>query len=286
MQEVESGIILLNKPTGMSSNFAVNKVKWLVGAKKAGHLGTLDPLGSGILPITINKGTRLFDFFLKKKKVYRAVFKFGVQTDTLDSEGVVTKTCNINICENEILKVIGMLLGKQNQLPPQFSAKKINGKKAYELARENIFVELKTKEVMIYRFDLIKQICTNTFLFEIECSEGTYIRSLCRDLAALLSTCGIMCAICRTICGAMQIEDAYTLDQIKNHQHQLIKCENAIPLLKYFLKDEFYDDLICGRSVLVDDIFNEKFLLYCKNEFFGIARIEDKKVKIISYLKD
>lgn len=208
------GIIILNKPTGMNSMKAVKKVQYLLNADKAGHLGTLDPLGSGVLPIALGKATKLFEGHLKDRKVYRTVFKFGFLTDTLDSEGEILRQEEIEVSEQQVKSAIKLFVGKQNQMPPKYSAKKIKGKKAYELARANVDFELKPKEIEIFRFDYLEMIEKNTFLFEIECSSGTYIRSCCRDLAEKLNTCATMVAIIRVQSGEYKIEDSIVLDEV------------------------------------------------------------------------
>ncbi len=213
----KNAIINLNKPSGMSSFYAVKKVARLLGVKKAGHMGTLDPYGTGILLVGVNKATKLFDEYLKKTKTYLATFHFGYETDTLDSEGTVINENHIKELTNEeIIEIIPKFIGKQNQLPPVFSAKKINGKKAYEMAREGKEVEVKPKEVEIYNIELIRGFGNNNFEFEISCSAGTYIRSLCRDMARELSTYGTMLSIIRTKCGNFNIMDACTLNDVEN----------------------------------------------------------------------
>lgn len=212
----KNAIINLNKPTGMSSFFAVKKVARLLGVKKAGHMGTLDPYGSGVLLIGVNKGTKLFDEYLKKDKTYLATFYFGVETDTLDSEGEIVSEKESNITEEQIKNIIPKFIGVQSQMPPVFSAKKINGKKAYELAREGKEISLKPKVIEIYNIELIRDFNNGCFEFKIRCSSGTYIRSLCRDMAKELSTCGTMVSIIRTTCGAFDIKDSCTLADIEN----------------------------------------------------------------------
>ena len=211
----KNAIINLNKPTGMSSFFAVKKVARLLGVKKAGHMGTLDPLGTGVLLVGVNKGTKLFDEYLKKIKTYIAVFHFGYETDTLDSEGSIIKSCEVDISRHQIEKILPSFLGKQNQMPPAFSAKKINGQKACDLARKGKAVELKPKEIEIYNIRLLREFSYNNFQFEITCSSGTYIRSICRDLAGALSTCGTMLSIIRTKCGGFSIDNSCTLHDIE-----------------------------------------------------------------------
>lgn len=213
----KNAIINLNKPTGMSSFLAVKKVAKLLGVKKAGHMGTLDPYGTGVLLIGVNKGTKLFDEYLKKKKTYIATFHFGYETDTLDSEGQIVKQNDIVITKNEIEEKVKTFIGKQLQMPPLYSAKKINGQKACDVARSGGFLELKPKEIEVYEFTMLRNFGNNNYEFKISCSAGTYIRSLCRDLAYLLSTYGTMVSIIRTECGMFNINSSCTLDDIKNN---------------------------------------------------------------------
>lgn len=211
----KNAIINLNKPTGMSSFYAVKKVARLLGVKKAGHMGTLDPYGTGVLLIGVNKGTKLFDEYLKKDKTYVATFHFGYETDTLDSEGQIINSNEIEISEYQVKNVLKNFIGKFDQMPPQYSAKKINGRKACDLVREGKEVELKPKQIEIYDLKLLRNFGNNNFEFEITCSSGTYIRSLCRDIAYKLSTYGTMLSIIRTRCGVFNIENSCTLKDIE-----------------------------------------------------------------------
>lgn len=212
----KNAIINLNKPTGMSSFFAVKKVARILGVKKAGHMGTLDPYGTGVLLVGVNKGTKLFDEYLNKTKTYLATFHFGYETNTLDSEGEIIKENDKNVTKEEILRVLPEFIGRQNQMPPNFSAKKINGKKACDLAREGKEVELKPKEIEIFNIELVDDFGNNNFSFKIDCSSGTYIRSICRDLAYKLSTYGTMLSIIRTKCGSFMLENSCTLEDLQN----------------------------------------------------------------------
>lgn len=212
----KNAIINLNKPTGMSSFLAVKKVARLLGVKKAGHMGTLDPYGCGVLLVGVNKGTKLFDEYLKKIKTYIAVFHFGYETDTLDSEGQIINENICNVSKEEIEKSLEKFIGKQNQMPPLYSAKKINGKKACDVARAGGQLELKPKEIEIFDIKLLRDLGDNNFQFSITCSAGTYIRSICRDLAYTLSTYGTMVSIIRTKCGDFDIKNSCTLQDIQN----------------------------------------------------------------------
>lgn len=212
-----NGIIVLNKPTGMSSSLAVQVVKKILKPNKIGHLGTLDPLGTGVLLLAVNKATKLFDEYLNKTKTYRAIFSFGFETDTLDSEGKIINKNDVKISIDQVRNIAKQFVGEFDQIPPKYSAKKINGKNAYELARAGKEFELRTRHIVIYSCDVLYQVKENTFMFEIKCSAGTYIRSICRDIAYKLSTYGVMLSIIRTICGDYTIQDSCTLEQIREN---------------------------------------------------------------------
>lgn len=312
-----SGIILLNKPTKISSNSAVNKVKYLINAKKAGHLGTLDPLASGVLPITFGKATRLFDYFLTKQKTYKAVFVFGFETSTLDCEGQIAKLCDCEITEKQINSVIDNFKGEIEQKPPQFSAIKINGQKAYDLARNGEKIELKSRKITIHeinfhKIDDIKQIESlfnffvnsnkdenlkkhldkiknyffkNAFEFEITCSAGTYIRSIVRDIANFLNCYGTMVSLERIKCGEFDIDNCYTFEQIEKGEFKILNSEEVINLEKIEISFQQAQDLLCGKVVLVPKFQGLK-KLYSNNEFLGIASAETGKLKINVYLKE
>ena len=274
-----NGIILVNKPKGISSNTVVNIVKKCVGANKAGHLGTLDVAGHGLLPVTLGKSTKLFDYFLNKDKVYRATFKFGVESDTLDLEGEIIITDDKKISSEEICETLPKLIGKQNQMPPIYSAKKINGMKAYDLARAGKDVQLKPKLIEIYDLKLIKKVGDNEFLFEIHCSSGTYIRSLCRDMARLLSTCGLMSDIIRTRCGSFSLDESYTLEEIKCGKYDIISPDTIFNYEKIFLTFQEVTKILNGVNLKRSEPDGD-YSIYDNNDFIGIGRIEKGFLRI------
>jgi len=274
-----NGIILVNKERGVSSNSVVNKVKHILNADKAGHLGTLDVLGEGLLPVTLGKGTKLFDFYLNKDKVYRTIYKFGETTETLDLEGEVTERNDVIVTCEMLEKVIPKFLGKQNQMPPKYSAKKIKGKNAYALAREGVEFELKPKEIEIYSIKLIQQVSHNAFEFEIHCSSGTYIRSLCRDIASSLSTYGVMSYIQRTICGEFVINNSYSIEEIKNGNYQIIKLDTLFDYPEINFDEDTGNKLLNGNEVFTS-ITEGKVKGYYNNEFIGICNVKNGKIKI------
>lgn len=274
-----NGIIVVNKPKGISSSKAVSIVKKTLNQKKVGHLGTLDPLAIGVLPICIGRATKLFDYFLKKTKTYIAQFTFGVSTDTLDSEGKVSSTCENIPSVNQIKESLSSFLGEINQLPPKYSAKSVNGVRAYELSRKGIEFELKTKKVTISKFELVKQISANTFEFLIDCSSGTYIRSLARDLAIKCNSLAYMSSLVRIRSGEFYLENAVELDEITNKN--VIKVDDVLSSLsKVNVEDEYYDKLKNGNAIKYNLEDKNEFLLYCKNTLFGIAYCKNKLIKV------
>lgn len=277
---MQNGVILVNKPTGMTSNTLVRKVGKVIGEKKVGHMGTLDPMGCGLLPVLCGKATRLFDISTNKTKIYRAVFKFGIETDTFDSEGEIVATNDKDVSVEEIKEVLNEFVGEFDQMPPQYSSKKINGKKAYEIARAGGVVELSPRHITINRFELVSRLEKNTFLFEIECSEGTYIRALCRDLAARISTYGTMCAICRTKCCGKDLKNALVLSEI-NAGTELIPAQDFIDLPSVFISEKFMPNLKNGIKVLASEDVDGNFKLFCGEEFWGVAKIDNGYYKIV-----
>ncbi len=270
-----NGIILVNKEKNISSNGVVNKAKHILGADKAGHLGTLDVLGEGLLPVTLGKGTKLFDYFLNKDKVYRTIFKFGETSETLDTEGKITQIDeNALITKDDILNVLPKLIGKQQQLPPLYSAKKINGQKAYNLARQGRNdILLKPKEIEIYSIKLISQLDRNVFEFEIHCSSGTYIRSVCRDLGTLLNTYSIMLYIQRTRCGQFDIKDSYKLEEIQSGKYKLIQLDSIFENLeKVDISKKDSDMLLNGVNISFSE--DGEFRVCSDGVFLGIVTVE------------
>ena len=271
----KSGIVLINKPVGMSSNKAVNIVKYTLGAKKCGHLGTLDLEGQGLLPVTVNNATKLFDYFLNKDKTYETIFIFGFETDTLDTSGVITKQKDCDVSEEDVKATCKKMIGKYMQMPPQYSAKKVGGQSAYKSARKGEYVELKPKEVEILSFDLLEKVEKNTFRFLVSCSSGTYIRSLCRDLAELLGTYGSMQCIIRTRCGGFMLKDAYSIEQIEKGDFEMISSESVFDYPKLSLSIKQCEKLYNGQKIVID-MEDGSYKLFSGEDFVGIGEVEKK----------
>ena len=276
---LESGIVLINKPKGISSNKVVNIVKATLHAKKCGHLGTLDLEGEGLLPITVNSATKLFDYFLKKDKTYEANFVFGYETDTLDTSGKIVKAKEVNFTEAELEGAVKSMIGKYEQMPPIYSAKKVGGKVAYVEARKGQEVNLSPKEVEITSFKILGKVGENTYRFEISCSSGTYIRSIARDLAYHLGTYGSMQCILRTRCGGFYLKDAVTLEELKDGKFKLISADCVFNYEKLELSDDEFFRIENGQT-LQKEVLDGKYKLYNSSTFLGIGECYRNSLKL------
>lgn len=293
------GFVNVYKPKNMSSSFAVQKVKRILSnltgtREKVGHFGTLDPLASGVLPIAVGNATRLFDYAQDKVKVYQATFKFGIATDTLDKEGKIVKTDDKIVYIDDIILALPKFLGKISQLPPEYSAKSIDGKRAYELARAGVSVELKPKTVEIFDFKLIQDVDgkvilkdgehtleNNEFAFEIACGSGTYIRALARDLADALGTVGFMSSLLRIQSGSFLIEDAVTIEEFEKNPLAHFKPIDYV-LKQYEVFDlpvECEKQAMNGVMLEFDNLPKGDFVVKLAGEVVGIAKNQSGKLK-------
>ena len=284
------GIVNINKPKGVTSSNVVVKIKKLLNIKKVGHMGTLDPLASGVLPICVGKATRLFDYFLKKQKTYIAQFKFGEETNTLDLEGEVIKTSNNIPTLNQVKSAIEKFIGEIDQIPPMFSSKKINGKKAYDLARKGEEVELQPCKVVIYDYKVLNQINDTTFEFLITCSAGTYIRCLARDLGKSLNSCATMVSLIRTKTGVFEIEDSIDYETLSKEvlTSKIIPLEQVlIDFEKFVISQQNFQRLLNGLPLRVEELKpNTNYAIYCNDKVIGIGVCENSNLKIKTYLAD
>ena len=272
-----NGIVILNKPSGISSNYACKKVGKILKEKKVGHLGTLDPMAEGVLPVTLGKCTKLFDYYLNKNKTYLANFTFGRETDTLDLEGnIIVENGRVPSLE-ELQEVVKEFEGEQYQVPPKFSAKKINGKRAYDLARDKKDFELKPKLINIYSIECLKQINNDTFQFKIDCSSGTYIRSIARDLAYKLKTYAFMSKLVRTKCGEFCLEKSIDFDNV-NYDNIVTVDEIFRNIKKIYINEKQYFEFINSGRVYLNqnnDNLNTEFLLVYNNEIISKGTLND-----------
>ena len=277
------GIVIVNKESGWTSFDVVNKLKHIYNTKKVGHLGTLDPMAEGVLPVAVGRATKLFDYYLNKTKTYIANIKFGVLTDSLDATGAVIKTEDINITEAEFKKALNSFVGKISQVPPRVSAKKINGRRAYDLARNNIEFEIKPKNVTIYEIEYISKVADNEYQFKVVCEAGTYIRSLCRDIGEKLNTIATMTKLVRTKAGEFSIENSHTISEIESNKDAfLLPLEKVLNNeQKLVLSVDNLPALINGRKLVVNEQDSKLVTVYCGNILFGLGSTLNKNLKIL-----
>jgi tRNA pseudouridine55 synthase len=213
------GWVVLDKPLGMGSTTAVGRVRWLFGAAKAGHGGTLDPLATGILPIALGEATKTVPFVMDGRKEYRFTLCFGEARSTEDAEGEVTATSDVRPTDAAIRAALPAFVGEIDQMPPVFSALKIDGERAYDLARAGKAVDLKARKVTIGRLELLARPDADHADFVVGCGKGTYIRSLGRDLALALGTVGYLSALRRTVAGPFREEGSISLPKLEALGH-------------------------------------------------------------------
>ena len=279
------GIIVVNKEKGYTSHDLVSKVKKIL-KEKVGHTGTLDPLATGVLPLLIGKGTLCSKYLINHNKEYIAVLKLGVSTDTIDSEGKVLeeKEVDSSILEKtNAEKILSSFIGKQIQEPPIYSAIKVNGKKLYEYARKGESVEIPKREIEIYNMELLGiNKLENEIEFKVKCSKGTYIRSLCRDLAKELGTIGYMKDLKRLKVGEFSIENSITI----NEQTTKEDIEKNIITIEELFKNEEKIELDTKKLILflngVRLNYNNKdevYRIYSSNKFIGLGTIKNNILK-------
>lgn len=284
-----NGVLLVNKPKGLTSRDVVNIICKELNTKKVGHTGTLDPIAEGLLIVSIGRALKISELLVSKKKEYIARVILGYETDTLDITGTEVKR-NIPTCSKEDIKnIIKSFVGKYNQEVPMYSAVKVGGKKLYEYARNKIEVIPPSKEVEIYSMELISDIIfldsNNTIEFSIKCevSKGTYIRSLIRDIACNLGTYGTMKELIRTRQEKFSLDDSYTLEQIKNNEYKLLTIRESLPNIKVTkLDDELLKKIKNG--MILDSFFKEEISLLVDKDNKEIAIYkQDKNGKVKPY---
>ncbi len=223
-----NGFLVIDKPYDMGSTQVVSVLKHFLKPTKIGHAGTLDPLATGVLPIAFGKATRLIPYVMEGKKTYQFTIKWGVETDSDDLAGKEIATSDKIPTESDICAILPQFIGEIMQTPNAFSAIKVEGKRAYELAREGKQVEIKPRPVTIYDLKILK-IQQDTATFEVVCSKGTYVRSLAHDIAHTLDTVGVVTMLRRTACLPFDLTQAIALDDIKNGQ-MTVENINLIPM--------------------------------------------------------
>jgi len=277
------GIINILKPPGMTSHDIVSVVRRRLSFKKVGHTGTLDPNAAGVLPICIGQATKVSQFLLDSKKKYRGELTLGIETDTQDSYGSIISQKEVKVTEADIRRAFNASTGEIFQVPPMYSALKVNGQKLYDLAREGIEVERRPRPVTVDSLDIL-HIRNNKILFDITCSKGTYVRTICKDIGDALGTGGMMSFLLRTATGSFDLTTAITLDEL---QHAEDPTALLMPLdyaLKHMKRVEVIQRAekyaLNGNSLFLEQIvFNDKINIgesvrvYIQDEIIGIAEI-------------
>lgn len=292
-----NGWIVIDKPSGMNSTKAVSITKKLTKAKKVGHAGTLDPMASGILPVALGEATKAVQLLMNAKKTYIFTITFGSATDTDDADGKIIATTEKIPYKEKIISALPSFIGEIEQVPPTYSAIKLQGKRSYDLARKGKSPELKARTVIIYDLKLINSQSNNLYTFEMNCGKGTYVRSVARDLARKLDSLGHVSMLRRGKVGPFSEKNAISLEKLENMVHIMpppadekiietgvvLPVEAAlddIPVLQ--VSDFSAYRLKTGRSVLIEDMGTNKdgtIYVLNKNKIVAIARLEKNFVK-------
>lgn len=281
------GILLLNKPQHVSSNQILQRVRWVYKVQKAGHAGTLDPFADGLLPILFGDATKFGQYLLGADKRYQVSIRFGFETDTDDCEGKPTLNKTIpNLKEIDWEKVFESFLGAQQQIPPIYSALKINGRRAYDLARAGEQPELASREIHIYELKLV-DIEIDSIILEVHCSKGTYIRALARDIGRYIGSAAHAKSLTRLAVGDFSQEQGYDLENllaingdigIDGLDSCLLPLEKCVAKLsKFSVPEEKFRFIRNGNDISVG-LSNGEYALFFDQQFFGVGEVIDKRL--------
>ena len=280
LKERVDGVLLLDKPCGISSNAALQRARRAVGAAKAGHTGTLDPLASGLLPLAFGESTKFSQSLLNADKAYTAIVRLGVTTTTGDAEGEVLDTRPVDVAPQAIVDIARGFIGEIEQLPPMYSALKHAGKPLYAYAREGIDIERKRRRVTI-RSLTCTPVDAHSFRLDVSCSKGTYVRTLGEDIGHALGCGAHLTALRRTAIGAFRIEDAVRLDQVEAEglaaRGLLLGVDSLIAELPMLaLAPEDASRLLFGQTTRIDRMAPGAYRLYDDGRFLGLGTVDDE----------
>ena len=282
---MKNGIIIVNKEEGLSSFAVVNRVKRLMGAEKAGHTGTLDPMATGVLPVLLGRAVKASEYMLTSDKHYVATLMLGITTDTEDITGTVLTECNEIPDEGEVLAAIKSMLGESEQIPPMYSALKVDGKKLYELARQGVEIERKPRKITVLSIKA-KKLTEREYEIDVECSKGTYIRTLCADRGKKLGTGGVMKTLMRAEASGFHISEAYTIGELEKmtedeRDSKIIPTERIFKDLVGITLPPFYARLArCGVEIYLKKIgfsadVGERVTLFDEKGFFALGEVRE-----------
>ena len=269
-----NAVILINKDKGKTSRDVVNSLTNVFNTKRIGHTGTLDPIAQGVLVICINKYTKLVNSLMSLDKEYIGTITLGIKTDTFDITGKVLDKKDVNVSKDDIEKVFSSLIGKYKQVVPIYSAKKVNGKKLYEYARNGEKVNLPINEVDIYNLELISYE-DKKIVFKCNCSKGTYIRSLIQTICEKLNVIGTMSDLIRTKQGNFDISNTYTIKDIENGNYKVLSVKDLFDYKIYNLNEDEYNKVKNGSHIKIDSN-EDKLLLYYNNGEVAIYKKKDE----------
>lgn len=283
------GVVIINKPKGMTSQNVVSKVKRILNEKKVGHAGTLDPNATGVLPILVGKATKISKYLIEHDKSYEAIIKLGEKRSTGDIEGDIVEKKEIKLdkyTSEYIQNILNMFLGKTKQIPPMYSAIKVNGKKLYEYAREGKEVELKERDIEIFNIQLKNVDYENQEIsYIVDCSKGTYIRTLCEDIAKKLNTVGYMKELTRLRVDKFNISNAITLEELEEKKNNS-NFEDIIPIESLFsdkpkiILTNKKENLFLNGVKLTFNNEDGTYLIYNeKKSYVGLGIIKDNLLK-------
>lgn len=286
-----NGVINVYKPVGITSFDVVSTIKKLCNTGKVGHTGTLDPLACGVLPICIGRATKIVNYIMEDKKIYKAQLQLGITTDTYDSEGKITSRKEVNVSEDEIMIAIKKYIGEISQIPPMFSAIKVNGRRLYDLARAGIEIERKGRPITIY--DIYDISINGLFVnFTVKCSKGTYIRSLCYDIGNELNCGAVMTKLERIKSGSFDVINSIQLDLLNadNIEQHIVSIEKALDKYTPIYLNEKYKKLLINGVKMNDPTVvnvvepNIIYRVYVGDEFIGLGTNDNTGFKIIKLL--
>lgn len=284
-----NGIINVYKETGFTSHDVVAKLRGIVKQKKIGHTGTLDPDATGVLPVCLGNATKLCDMLTDKSKEYVATMRLGFCTDTQDISGEVLKKEEVNVTTEQVTEAVMSFVRKYDQIPPMYSALKVNGKKLYELAREGIEIERKARSVEIFAIEIL-DINLPDITMKVHCSKGTYIRTLCHDIGLKLGCFATMVSLKRTKVANFLLENAYTLSQIEacvkeeRLQDILTKTEDMFELVSVRVAPPYEKLLFNGNPIYLNQIMErirignkEQVKVYAGDRFCAVYECDEEK---------
>ena len=287
------GWLIIDKQEGVGSTDVVNQTRRLLNASKNGHTGTLDPFATGVLPIAFGEATKLIPYVTDGIKEYEFTLKFGSTTDTLDLTGQTTQTGGKIPTKEDILNIIPEFIGKITQIPPAYSAIKINGQRAYDLARKGQDVSIPERQIEIFKLELLSILSADEYKFRVLCSKGTYVRTLGADMAKKLDTFGHLTALRRTKCAKFDLSHTILLENLKNMSYIDVRQSQLLPLLTplcditvFAVREEDAAKLRMGqkispKSYTIANIIGQEVVAACNNEAVALVRIEETRISPI-----